>query len=85
MKVPTHKGDIGGVVAPPVGTEFLWVQKKVDKSKWCSACGGYYKGEKRKGWAMHTRCTGFRRTVQRETLPCECPCRKGLGILDPEL
>ena len=52
--------------------------QKVDKSKWCTACGGPGIRGKQHLCISHQRCTGKRRTIDRRTLPCECPCK-----LDP--
>jgi hypothetical protein len=83
----THKGAIGHVVSAPAGTQFMRIVKVVDKSKRCSVCGGPSKC-KPYDWtigALIGRRSGFRHTVMRQIMPCECLCRKGLGILDPDL
>lgn len=82
-----HKGAIGSVVAAPPGTDFLRQHRKVDKSKRCYACGGptTHINKRARKLANHTNCTGIRKTIGREKVPCECPCRLGLQILDPNL
>lgn len=76
-----HAGAIGHIVAAPVGTEFMREKKKINKSKWCFFCRG--RGIKHSPW--HKACTGFRNVLRVGRVPCECPCRKGLAILDPDL
>lgn len=82
----TNKGAIGHVVAAPYGTGFMREPKRVDKTTRCTRCGGPgLHGTYPKRYAYHQSCSGFRWTVERKRVPCECPCRKGLALLDPNL